>query len=65
VWTLKKRDRNRIRTAEIKYLRIDKGCSRPDQLENEHMRNELDIFPLYCDMMAESRNSGTRAVGRC
>jgi hypothetical protein len=51
-WMLKKRDRNRIQTAEIKYLRIDKCCTRADQLRIEDIRNELDVFPLYCDMMA-------------
>jgi hypothetical protein len=57
------RDRNRIRTSEIKYIKIDEDCTRTDQLGNEGTRNELNILPLHCCMRAESRNSGTRRGG--
>jgi hypothetical protein len=40
-WTLKKRDRNRIQAAEMKYLRTARGCTKTDQLRNEAIRNEL------------------------
>jgi hypothetical protein len=46
-WTLKKRDRNRIQAAEIKYLRTVSGCTNIDQLRKEDIRNELGIAPLY------------------
>jgi hypothetical protein len=45
-WTLRKRDRNRIQAAEMKYLRTVKGCTRLNQIRNEDIRNELDISPL-------------------
>jgi hypothetical protein len=62
MWSLKKRGRSRIQTAE--HLRIEEGCTRAAQLGNEDVRNELDIFSLYCDIMAESRNSGRRRDGQ-
>jgi hypothetical protein len=34
IWTLKKRDWNRIQGAEITYLRTVKGYTKTDQLRN-------------------------------
>jgi hypothetical protein len=45
--TLKKRVRNRTLEAEMKYVRTAKSCSTTDQLRNENIRNEWNIFPLY------------------
>jgi hypothetical protein len=45
-WTLRKRYWNRIQAAEMKYLRIVKGCTRLDQIRNEDIRNEFGISPL-------------------
>jgi hypothetical protein len=43
--TLKKRDWNRIQTAEIKSLRTV-TCTKTNQLRND-IRNELGILQLY------------------
>jgi hypothetical protein len=45
-WTLRKRDWKRIQTAEMKYLRKVKRCTRLDQIRNEDIRNELGVSPL-------------------
>jgi hypothetical protein len=47
IWTLKKRDWNRIQAAEMKYFRPVKGCTKIDQLRNEDIWNELGIHCLY------------------
>jgi hypothetical protein len=42
-WTPRERERerdwNRIKAAEMKYLRTVKGCIRLDQIRNEDTRN--------------------------
>jgi hypothetical protein len=54
-WTPRKRDWNRIQTAEMKYLRTNKGCTTLDQIRNEDKRNELGISPLI-EKIIEYRN---------
>jgi hypothetical protein len=46
---------SRIQTAEVKYLRTVKGCTRLDQIRNEDIRNELGISPLS-EKIIEYRN---------
>jgi hypothetical protein len=41
------RDWNRIKAAEMKYLRSVKGCTRVDQVRNEDTQKELGIFSNY------------------
>jgi hypothetical protein len=43
-WT---RNSNRIKAAEIKYVRMVKICSRRDRVRNVDMRSELGVFPSY------------------
>jgi hypothetical protein len=54
-WTPRKRDWNRIKAAEMKYLRTVKGCTRLDQIRNEDIRKKLGISPLS-EKIIEYRN---------
>jgi hypothetical protein len=45
-WTPRKREWNRIQTAEMKYLRTVKGRTRLDQIRNEDIRNKSGISLL-------------------
>jgi hypothetical protein len=45
-WTPRKRDRNRIQAAEMKYLKTVKGRTRLDQIRNEDIRNKSGISLL-------------------
>jgi hypothetical protein len=38
-WTPRKRDRNRIQAAEMKYLRTVKGYTRLDEIRSEGIKN--------------------------
>ena len=40
-WITRKRDKNRIQAAEMKFLRSAKGCSEQDRFRNEEIREEL------------------------
>jgi hypothetical protein len=39
--TIKKKDISRIQSAEMKFLRSIKGCTRMDHIRNEEIRTEL------------------------
>lgn len=53
-WTLKKNDINRIQSAEMKFLRGVKGCTRLDRYRNDDIRNELNLLPII-DKIKEYR----------
>jgi hypothetical protein len=42
-------------TAEMKYLRTVKGCTRLDQIKNQDIWNELGVSPLS-EKIKEYRN---------
>ena len=44
-WVNTTRNQSKIQSAEMKFLRV-KGCSRRDQIRNENIRAELNIFAL-------------------
>ena len=43
-WTVRKRDAQRIQTAEMKFLRKTKGCTIMDHIRNEQIRKDLNIY---------------------
>jgi hypothetical protein len=52
-WTIKKKDISRIQSAEIKFLRSVKGCTRMDRISNE-IRTELEMYAIQ-DKITEYR----------
>jgi hypothetical protein len=54
VWTIKKKDISRIQSAEMKFLRSVKGCTRMDHIRNEEIRTELEIYAIQ-DKITEYR----------
>jgi hypothetical protein len=52
--TIKKRDISRIQSAEMKFLRSVKGCTRMDHVRNEEIRTELDMYAIQ-DKITEYR----------
>jgi hypothetical protein len=46
VWTIKKKDISRIQSAEMKFLRPVKGCTRMDHIRNEEIRTELEMYAI-------------------
>ncbi|KAJ4445095.1 hypothetical protein ANN_06894 [Periplaneta americana] len=53
-WTLKKNDINIIQSAEMKFLRGVKGCTRLNRYRNDDIRNELNLLPII-DKIKEYR----------
>jgi hypothetical protein len=45
-WALTKKQRQKIETAEMKFLRNVAGCTLKDQIRNTVIRNELKIFSV-------------------
>lgn len=46
-WILQERDRSKIQSAEMKFLRRVKGCTKMDQIRNEDIREELNIYSIH------------------
>jgi hypothetical protein len=46
IWTIKQCDKNRLRTAEIKYLRRTAGYTLFDHKRTEEILEELHVTPL-------------------
>jgi hypothetical protein len=53
-WKIKKKDTSRIQSAEIKFLRSVKGCTRMVHIRNEEIRTELEIYAIR-DKITEYR----------
>jgi hypothetical protein len=53
-WTIKKRDISRIQSAEMKFLRSVKGCTRMDHIRNEEIRTEIEMYTIQ-DKITEYR----------
>ena len=45
-WVIEKKDEQKIQTAEMKFLRSVKRCSRRDHIRNEEIRSYLYIFAV-------------------
>ena len=45
-WIERKRDKSNIQSAEMRFLRTVKGCTRRDHIKNDDIREELGIFNL-------------------
>jgi hypothetical protein len=45
-WITKKKDISRIQSAEMKFLRSVKGCTRMDHIRNEEIRTELKMYAI-------------------
>jgi hypothetical protein len=45
-WTIKKKDISRIQSAEMKFLRSVKRCTRMDHVRNEEIRTELKMYAI-------------------
>jgi hypothetical protein len=50
----KENDISRIQSAEMKFLRSVKGCTRMDHIRNEEIRNELEMYAIQ-DKITEYR----------
>jgi hypothetical protein len=55
VWITNKKQQNLITAVEMRLLRFVKGCSRIDRLQNEFIRNELNITSItqYTEIIEE------------
>jgi hypothetical protein len=53
-WTIKKKDISRIQSAEMKFLRSVKGCTRMDHIRNEEIRTDLEMYAIQ-DKITEYR----------
>jgi hypothetical protein len=53
-WTIKKNDISRIQSAEMRFLRSVKGCTRMDHIRNEEIRTELEMYVIQ-DKITEYR----------
>jgi hypothetical protein len=53
-WTIKKNYISRIQSAEMKFLRSVKGCTRMDHTRNEEIRTELEMYAIQ-DKITEHR----------
>lgn len=45
-WVVRERDKGKIQTAEMRFLRGVKGCTKRDHLRNEDIRGELGIYNI-------------------
>jgi hypothetical protein len=55
-WVDLKRNKSRIQSAEMRFLRRVKGCTLRDQIRNDDIRRELDIFSLNRKIEDNKRN---------
>jgi hypothetical protein len=53
-WTIKKKDISRIQSAEMKFLRSVKGCTRIDHIRNGEIKTELEMYAIQ-DKITEYR----------
>jgi hypothetical protein len=58
IWTIKQFDKNRLRTAEMKYLRRTAEYTLLDHKRNEEILQELHVTPLE-DKLCTSDTSGS------
>jgi hypothetical protein len=56
-WTIKKKDISRIQSAEMKFLRPVKVCTRMGHIRNEEIRTELEMLQFKIKLQ------NTRSVG--
>ena len=45
-WTVKKKDENKLNSAEMRMLRWARGKTRLDHFRNEDIRREADVKPV-------------------
>ena len=45
-WTVKKKDENKLNSAEMRMLRWARGKTRLDHIRNEDTRKEADVKPV-------------------
>jgi hypothetical protein len=50
----KEKDISRIQSAEMKFLRSVKGCTRMDHIRNEEIRTEIEMYAVQ-DTITEYR----------
>lgn len=55
-WVINKKISSRIQSAEMSFLRRTKGCTRLDHIQNEDIRNELQIYAIH-DKIQQYRNN--------
>jgi hypothetical protein len=46
-WVHSQKERNKIQTAEMRFLRKTKGCTRLDRTRNENIRIQLNICSIF------------------
>ncbi|KAK7861914.1 hypothetical protein R5R35_009378 [Gryllus longicercus] len=62
-WIMKKRDQSKLQAAEMRFLRKVKGCIKQDQIRNEDIRKELDIYNIN-ERILENRKEWRRHIER-
>ena len=45
-WAVKKKDENKLKSAEMRMLRWARGKTRLDHIRNEDIRKEADVKPV-------------------
>ena len=45
-WAVKKKDENKLNSAEMRTLRWARGKTRLDHIRNENIRKEADVKPV-------------------
>lgn len=62
-WVLTRKKSSNIQASEMRFLRAVKGCSLLDQLRNENIRNDLNIFSIV-DKIKEKRSAWSQHIQR-
>lgn len=55
-WITTQKDTNKLQTAEMRFLRRIKGCTREDRLRNEAIREELQIYNINDKIEEQKEN---------
>lgn len=62
-WTMRKRDKQKIQSAEMKFLRRTKGCTLRDQIRNSDIRADLKIYSMT-ERIEENSRRWKQHIGR-
>lgn len=59
----KKKEESRIQSAEMKFMRYVRRCTKADKIKNETIRSDLNIFSVH-DMVEENKTKWKDHVDR-
>lgn len=62
-WTITKKEESRIQSAEMKFMRYVRRCTKADKIKNETIRSDLNIFSVH-DMVEENKTKWKDHVDR-